>query len=196
MTTDIHTLAKHNQQRARRVIEDTNIMHIWANSGMKAELVGSLRMGLMMCKLDIDMHVYSNPFSLEAGFEAITRLAQNPRIRRVEYKNLLDAEDQCLEWHAWYEAEDGDTWQIDMMQIHTESPYAGYFERVADAIKAKLTPESKQTILDIKYSIPEGISVMSIEIYQAVIRDGVSNLAEFMEWKSRTAAQEIIQWMP
>ena len=196
MTTDIHILAEHNQQRARRVIEDTNIMNIWAASGIKAELVGSLRMGLMMRKLDIDMHVYSNPFSLEAGFEAITRLAQNPRIRRVEYKNLLDAEDQCLEWHAWYEAEDGDTWQIDMMQIHTESQYAGYFERVADAIKAKLTPATKQTIIEIKYNIPEEISVMSIEIYQAVIRDGVSNLAEFIEWKSRTPDQEIIQWMP
>ena len=109
MDTDIHALAEHNQQRARLVIEDTNIMDIWSASGIKAELVGSLRMGLMMRKLDIDMHVYSNPFSLQAGFEAITRLAQNPRIRRIEYKNLLDAEDQCLEWHAWYEADDGDT---------------------------------------------------------------------------------------
>ena len=83
-----------------------------------------------------------------------------------------------------------------MMQIHMESPYAGYFERVADAIKAKLSPEAKQAILEIKHSIPKDISVMSIEIYQSVLRDGVSNLVEFLEWKNRKPAQDIIQWMP
>jgi hypothetical protein len=150
----------------------------------------------MMRNLDIDMHVYSNPFSLEAGFEAITHLALNPRILRIEYKNLLDAEDQCLEWHAWYEATNGETWQLDMIQIHSESPYAGYFERVADAIKAKLTPESRQAILKIKYSIPKNQKVMSIEVYQAVLRDGVRDCAEFMEWKKRTQPQEVIEWMP
>ena len=194
MATDINVLAEQNQLRAHRVLEETKVLDIWAASGIKAELVGSLRMGLMMCNLDIDMHVYSD--SLEAGFEAITRLALNPRIRRIEYRNLLDAEDQCLEWHAWYEAPDGDTWQIDMIQIHSESPYAGYFERVADAIKAKLAPESRQAILKIKYSIPEDQKIMSIEVYQAVLRDGVRDYAEFMEWKQRTQPQEIIEWMP
>lgn len=196
MVVDINALAERNQLRAHRVLEETKVLDIWATSGTKAELVGSLRMGLMMRNLDIDLHAYSNPFSLEAGFEAITRLALNPRIRRIEYRNLLDAEDQCLEWHAWYEAPDGDTWQIDMIQIHLESPYVGYFERVADAIKAKLTPESRQAILEIKYAIPKDQKVMGIEVYQAVLRDGVRDYAEFMEWKKRTPTQEIIQWMP
>lgn len=195
-SNDILTLAKRNQQRARRVLDETRILEIWASFGIRAELVGSLRIGLLMRNLDIDMHVYSEPFSLEAGFGAITRLAQNPRIRRIEYTNLLDAKDQCLEWHAWYEDSGGDTWQIDMIQIHMESPYAGYFERVADAILAKLTPETKQAILEIKNDLPKDHQVMSIEVYQSVLRDGVRDCAEFLEWKRHNPAPGIIEWMP
>nr|WP_321514345.1 hypothetical protein [uncultured Pseudodesulfovibrio sp.] len=196
MITDINALAKHNQQRAHCVLDETEILNIWAAFGFRAELVGSLRMGLLMRHLDIDMHVYSEPFSQAAGFEAVARLAQNPRIRRIEYTNLLDAEDRCLEWHAWYEAPDGDTWQIDMIQIHMESSYAGYFERVADAILAKLTFETRQVILAIKNDIPDDQKVMSIEVYQAVLRDGVRDFTEFLEWKHRAPAQGIVEWMP
>nr|WP_321257191.1 hypothetical protein [uncultured Pseudodesulfovibrio sp.] len=196
MIKDINAFSKYNQQRARCVLDETGILDIWAAFGFRVELVGSMRMGLLMRHLDIDMHVYSEPFSQTAGFEAVTRLAHNPRIRRIEYTNLLDAEDKCLEWHAWYEAPDGDTWQIDMIQIHMESPYAGYFERVADAILAKLTFKTRQSILAIKNDIPEDQKVMSIEVYQAVLRDSVRDYAEFLEWKQQTPAQEIIDWMP
>ncbi len=196
ISNDILTLARHNQQRARNVLDETGILEIWASFGIRAELVGSLRMGLLMRNLDIDMHVYSEPFSLESGFGAIARLAQNPRIRRIAYANLLDAEDQCLEWHAWYEEPSGDTWQIDMIQIPMDSPYAGYFEQVADAIRAKLTPETTQAILEIKNDIPEGRKIMSIQVYQAVLRDGVRNFAEFLEWKQHNPVQNIIEWMP
>ncbi|WP_320169425.1 hypothetical protein [Maridesulfovibrio sp.] len=194
--SSIDELAAYNQQRAQHVLDETGILNIWSDCGIRAELVGSMRMGLLMRHLDIDMHVYSDPFSIAAGFEAMSRLAQNPRVRHIEYTNLLDAEDQCLEWHAWYDAPDGDTWQIDMMQIHADSRYAGYFERVADAIRASLTPETRSAILGIKNEIPEGQKIMSIEVYQAVLRDGVRNFIDFMEWKKRIPAQEIIEWMP
>ncbi|WP_320008651.1 hypothetical protein [Maridesulfovibrio sp.] len=100
MSLDFIALAQSNLERAQRVLEDTRILDLWAAAGFRAELVGSLRMGLLMRNLDIDMHVYSDPFSLSAGFEVIANLAINDRIRRIEYTNLLDAEDKCLEWHA------------------------------------------------------------------------------------------------
>ncbi len=196
MFLDFTTIAKRNQERAQSVLEDTGVLDLWLAEGFRVELVGSLRMGLLMRNLDIDMHVYSDPFSLSSGFKVIANLALNDRIRRIEYINLLDAEDKCLEWHAWYEAPNGNTWQIDMIQIHMESPYAGYFERVADGILAKLTPEIKHAILEIKNAVPQGQKVMGIEVYQAVIRDGIREYAEFMEWKKGTKQQDIIEWMP
>ncbi|WP_461208298.1 hypothetical protein [Desulfocurvus sp. DL9XJH121] len=196
MPDDIIALAERNQRRARRVLDDTGIVDIWACFGIRAELVGSLRMGLLISNLDIDMHVYSEPFSMEDSFAAIARLAKNPRIRRVEYVNLLDAEDRCLEWHAWYEEPEGDTWRLDMIHILADSQYAGYFERVAEGVMTRLTPETRLAILGIKHGLPEAEKAMGIEIYQAVLRDGVRDLAGFRDWKRRNPAQGIIDWMP
>lgn len=97
-------------------------------------------------------------------------VVRNPRIRRITYANLLDAEDLCLEWHAWYEDPRGDTWQIDMIHIAKVSRYAGYFERVADRINAVIDEEQRDAILSIKYAIPEGRQVMGVKIYMAVNR--------------------------
>lgn len=193
---DIFAIAERNQKRARHIIDETDIIGIWASFGIRAELVGSLRTGLLLDHLDIDMHVYSEHFSIADSFGAIARLAQNPRIRRIEYVNLLEAEDRCLEWHAWYEAKDGETWKMDMIHILADSRYAGYFERVADAILEVLTPETKRAILNIKNDIPTSEHVIGIEIYQAVLRDGVRDYAGFQEWKREHPGGGIIDWMP
>ena len=69
-------------------------------------------------------------------FAAMARLAENSRIRSITFNNLLDAPDQCLEWHAWYADADDQLWQIDMIHMPKGSAYDGYFERVADRIAA------------------------------------------------------------
>ena len=109
---DILEIAAANQQRAREVIRDTDLEAIWRSVGAEANLVGSLRTGLLMKHRDIDLHIYSSPLRVADSFAAMARLAENPRIRRIEYGNLLDAQDQCLEWHAWYADADERLWQI------------------------------------------------------------------------------------
>ena len=111
----------------------------------------------------------------------MARLAENPRIRRIEYGNLLDAQDQCLEWHAWYADADERLWQIDMIHMPRGSAWDGYFERVADRISAVLTDEVK---------------IMGIEYYQAVLRDGVRTYAEFEAWRAANPVEGILEWMP
>ena len=93
---DILEIAAANQQRAREVIRDTDLEAIWRSVGAEANLVGSLRTGLLMKHRDIDFHIYSSPLRVADSFAAMARLAENPRIRRIEYGNLLDAQDQCL----------------------------------------------------------------------------------------------------
>ena len=114
----------------------------------------------------------------------------------MEYLNLLDTEEQCLEWHAWYSDRDSRLWQIDMIHILKESPFAGYFENVADRISEVLTPETKLAILTIKNDLPADKKPMSIEIYQAVIADGVRSAAEFLDWKEANPTEGIVTWMP
>ena len=129
-------IAAANQQRAREVIRDTDLEAIWQQVGAEPNLVGSLRTGLLMTHRDIDFHIYSSPLRLADSFAAMARLAENSRIRSITFNNLLDAPDQCLEWHAWYADADDRLWQIDMIHMPKGSAYDGYFERVADRIAA------------------------------------------------------------
>lgn len=189
-------IAQTNQQRAHEIIQELNLIPLWASINVEAHLVGSLRMGLLMKHLDIDIHLYSDPVSLTNDFRIIARLAQNPRIKRIEYANLLNTEEACLEWHLHYEDPLNQMWQIDMIHILKGSRYDGYFEQMADRIVAALTNETRHTILQLKYETPESEKIMGIEYYQAVLRDGVKNYVEFETWRRQHPITGIITWMP
>lgn len=189
-------IAQTNQQRAHEIIQELNLIPLWASINVEAHLVGSLRMGLLMKHLDIDLHLYSDPVSLADDFRIIARLAQNPRVKRIEYANLLDTEEACLEWHLHYEDPLNQMWQIDMIHILKGSRYDGYFEQMADRIVAALTDETRHTILQLKYETPESEKIMGIEYYQAVLRDGVKNYVEFETWRRQHPITGIITWMP
>lgn len=191
-------IAQTNQQRAHEIIQELNLIPLWASINVEAHLVGSLRMGLLMKHLDIDLHLYSDPVSLADDFRIIARLAQNHRIKQIEYANLLDTEEACLEWHLHYEDPLNQMWQIDMIHILNlkGSRYDSYFEQMADRIVAALTDETRHTILQLKYETPESEKIMGIEYYQAVLRDGVKNYAEFETWRRQHPVTGIVTWMP
>lgn len=189
-------IAQTNQHRAHEIIQELNLIPLWASINVEAHLVGSLRMGLLMKHLDIDLHLYSDPVSLADDFRIIARLAQNHRIKQIEYANLLDTEEACLEWHLHYEDPLNQMWQIDMIHILKGSRYDGYFEQMADRIVAALTDETRHTILQLKYETPESEKIMGIEYYQAVLRDGVKNYAEFETWRRQHPVTGIVTWMP
>ena len=189
-------IAQTNQQRAHEIIQELNLIPLWASIKVEAHLVGSLRMGLLMKHLDIDLHLYSDPVSLADDFRIIARLAQNHRIKQIEYANLLDTEEACLEWHLHYEDPLNQMWQIDMIHILKGSRYDSYFEQMADRIVAALTDETRHTILQLKYETPESEKIMGIEYYQAVLRDGVKNYVEFETWRRQHPITGIITWMP
>lgn len=196
-TQEILTLAAANQRRAGEILDELRMRELWQEAGARAEVVGSLRSGLLCRHLDIDLHVYTPaPLRVEESFAVMARIARNPRIRRIEYANLLDAEDCCLEWHAQYEDRDGRVWQIDMIHMEEGSPWAGYFERVADRIAAVLTAETREAILRLKYETPEGEKIPGIVYYRAVLEGGVRDAAAFENWLENHPAEGIMKWIP
>ncbi len=196
-THEILALAETNQRCARAILDDLGLREAWQTVGARAEVVGSLRTGLLMKHLDIDLHIYSPaPLRVEDSFAAMARIAAKPGIRRVEYANLLDEEDCCLEWHAQYEDRDGRIWQIDLIHMAEGSPWAGYFERVADRIAAVLTPETREAILRLKYETPDGEKIPGIAYYRAVLAEGVRSYAEFAAWLREHPVEGIVEWMP
>ena len=192
----LSTLAAANQQRAQEVIRDSGIESIWRSVGAEPHLVGSLRTGLLITHRDIDFHIYSSPLRVADSFAAMARLAENSRIRRIEYGNLLDTSEECLEWHAWYADADDQLWQIDMIHMPKGSAYDGYFERFARRLQRALTPEMRQAVLRLKFETPDHEKISGVEIYRAVVQGGVRTRTELERWRAEHPLTGISEWMP
>jgi hypothetical protein len=145
---------------------------------------------------DIDFHIYTPELSISQSFRAISQLAQNKSIRHIEYTNLIDTEEECIEWHALYEDREGETWHIDMIHILKDSKYDGYFERMAARISAILTDETRNVILRLKYETPDDVRIMGVQYCQAVLRDNIRTYAELTSWLDRNPVTGIIEWIP
>lgn len=196
MTVDILQLAAENQAKAQKVIEDSHIVDIWKSVGAEINLVGSLKTGLLMKNRDIDFHIYTDSLNISNSFAAMTRFAENPAVKRIEYGNLINTEEECIEWHAWYEDEESNLWQLDLIHIKRGSTYDGYFENVTDRIAAVLTPETKYAILNLKYESTYGKDLSGIVYYMAVIRDGIRTYDDFEKWLENHPVTGIIDWIP
>ena len=194
--SDIAAMAARNSRRAREIVDELKIVEIWRSIGAEAHSVGSLRMGLMMKHRDMDLHIYSSPLRVADSFAAVSRIAENPNIEYVEYRNLIDTDERCIEWHAIYRDRDGDSWQIDMIHIERGSFYDGYFERVADRISAVLTEEMRSAILRLKYETPDDVKIMGIEYYRAVIEGGIRDYDSLLEWRRTHPIEGVDGWMP
>jgi len=193
---NILDIARLNQQKAWKIVENSGIIQAWESIGAEVNLVGSLRTGLLMKHRDIDFHIYSSLLSLSGSFQAMAKLAENPFIRKIECVNLLHTIEECVEWHAWYQESDDELWQIDMIHIRKGSRYDGYFEKVAERIGLLLTDETRLAILQLKDETPETEKIIGVEYYQAVIRDGIRNYADFQEWRKQHPVTGVVEWMP
>lgn len=193
---NIIEIAQRNQQKAREIIKATNIISIWEGVGAKINLVGSLPTGLLMKHKDIDFHIYSSPLLLADSFRAMAALAENSSIKKIECTNLLHTVEACVEWHAWYQDEDNELWQMDMIHIQGGSRYDGYFEKVAERISQVMTHEMREAILRLKYETPEEEKIIGVEYYRAVIEGGVRSYAELEEWRRRHPVTGVVEWMP
>ena len=194
---DYLLLAEKNQARAWKVIRSTRVVELWEEAGAEVNLVGSLKLGLLMKHRDIDFHIYSRNLTAKDSFAVMSELSACPHITQITCSNLLNTPEQCIEWHALYQdPEDGEKWQIDMIHMPKGSAYDGYFEQVADRIARVLTDETRDIILRLKYETPDDEKIMGIEYYQAVIAGGISTWQELVEWRKAHPVTGIVSWMP
>lgn len=194
---NLENIAESNLQKAFEIIRELKIEKIYEELNSTCNLVGSVKTGLLISHLDIDFHVYSDEFSVEKSFNAIAKISQNPKIKEVFYKNLLEEDDMCLEWHLLYEEVPERIWTIDIMHIKNESLYAGVIERVTEKISSVLTEKMKQTILKIKWeSERHKEKIFGIDIYQAVIEENIDTFQDFQIWKQNKKDFGISLWEP
>ena len=192
---NIEIIAQNNLEKAELVIKNSGVRQAWESVGATVNQVGSMAMGLLMKHRDIDFHIYTDKLDIAESFKAVQKICANPAVTRMEYRNLADTEEACLEFHVWFML-DNEEWQIDMIQILKGSQFDGYFENVAARIKAVLTPEIRHTILELKYLTPDDEHIMGIEYYQAVIADNVKTYSEFIQWRKAHPVTGIVSWCP
>ena len=85
---------------------------------------------------------------------------------------------------------------IDLIHMAHGSPWDGYFERMADRIRAVATPEERLAILRLKYEAPDEEHIPGLAFYMAVLRDGIRTPADFAAWRAAHPLEGIIRWMP
>jgi len=90
---NILTIANQMQKEAWSVIKETDIIKHWSSIGATINLVGSLKMGLLINNRDIDFHIYTNPFKLTDSFLAIHFL-KNIKIKTIIWKVNIKIRDR------------------------------------------------------------------------------------------------------
>lgn len=200
MNNDINKImeiANNNQKKAFSIIKELDIEKTFKNIGARINLVGSLKMGLLMKNMDIDFHVYSSTLNIEKSFSAISKIASNNKIQKVTYTNLIETDEHCIEWHLFYQdnnIDNNEIWQIDIIHILEGSYYDGYFEKVADDIMSMLNEEKRNIILKLKYETPDNIKIMGIEYYKAVLKYDIKTFDEFIKWRDKQLFNGIIEF--
>lgn len=188
--------SENTARRARRVLAESRLLDLWRESGAEPHLVGSLRMGLMMKHRDIDLHIYSERLDTASSFAVVARLAEHPSVGKITCLNLLREVDACIQWQVEWRDADGETWVIDLIHMRKGSPWEGWFERMADRVRAVTAPEERLAILRLKYETPETEHVPGIACYMAVLRDGVRTWDDFVRWREAHPLEGIVEWIP
>ncbi len=192
---DILEISAQRQFDAYRILEENRVIPMWENRGAHVHIVGSLKTGLLMHR-DIDLHIYTDQVLYADSFSVMEKLAGLMPLKKITCKNLLDTEEECIEWHALYEDRAGINWKFDMIHIRKGSKYDGVVEEVTDEILRKLTPALRRTILQIKFDMPEHDLIPGIEVYHSVFTGKVSSYRELVEWRKRNPLVDSLSWRP
>ncbi len=194
--SELLELSRQMGQSALKVLNDLDIETSCRSVGGSLNIVGSLKSCLMLNHRDIDLHLYTGAPMVEKSFSFMKKIAENNKVKDIQYKNLLDTKEECIEWHLWFEDKDKSTWKLDIIHIRKGSFYDGFFERVTDKIIEKLTPETKETILQIKCELGGKSDVPGIQIYHAVLGHGIKNYADFILWTKKNPVDTVLKWIP
>ena len=193
---DIIELAEQNQQNAWKLLDETGIIPAWERIGATVHLVGSLKSGLLMKSRDIDLHIYTGKLDITESFSVMQELAERLKLKEIQYKNLVHTEEECIEWHVLYEDQELHTWKFDLIHIRKGSKYDGVVENVTAAIAKLLTPGLRETILRIKYEVPDGVMIPGIEIYHAVFTGDVRSYEKLERWRQEHPLTNSLDWLP
>lgn len=189
--------AKKLQNQASKVIKELLLKERWGKIG-KVNFSGSLTFGLMI-NPNIDMQIYTDNPNPKSGFKIISEIAQTVGVKRIKYVNQMEDEiDPGLYYCIQYIDKNNLMWSIDSWLISRNHPFAHHLEKFTNAMNKRLNDEIRLKILRIKNDIYEHAEtkIRSIDIYKAILRDGIENYGEFFEWFKKNPPRKLENWLP
>lgn len=183
--------------RAYEVLAESCIREIWERNGATVNVIGSVAMGLIINHNDIDLHVYSSGITEESSFAITAQMAKNPGITEMTCINGLHTDEHCVAWHCKYTTRNGEEWKFDIIHIEKGTRYDGFFELMAERVKAQLTEDIRETILQLKVMTPADEKISGVEYYEAVIEHNISDYDSFTKWLTEQRSNPRADyWMP
>lgn len=202
MMTDAELLERSRARReeALSIMGALGLLERWSAHG-RPVLVGAVAHDLVWGP-DIDLEVYCPALRVEDGFAvlaACSAVAVDGRYRVVgaEYGNFLQEADAALYWRLRILTHGGTEWKVDMW-----SADEGYSlprgEHLVTPLRNAMTHEMRLAILRLKALREQGMApdCLSIDLYRAVITDGVRTADELLAWMDGRALGVLTDWCP
>ena len=180
---------------AEGVYQDLRLGEVLADVGTPT-VVGSAALGVLVRRdLDVDVACARLDDAAVAAVAAVGgRLATHPRVRLVTFRNDCGAWNQepdrypdGLYLGVECRAASGELWTVDVWFL--DEPERQPSTVHLSSLRPRLTDESRAAIVDIKRAWADrseyGRSVRSVDVYRAVLDDGVRTAEDFARWLQR-----------
>ena len=186
--------SRERELAAREILHRLGLFEAWRPYG-RPVLVGAVAHGLALDP-DIDLEVYCPVLEPEHGFAVLARAARVAGVLETLYQDHRDGPDGAIYWRVRYRDGAGTDWKIDMWS----APEAYALPRGEDLVGPlgrALTPETRLAILRLKdWRAATGTSLLSIDLYRAVLDGGVRDAPGLTDWLGRNATGELTAWTP
>ena len=175
------------QKEAHEVLAKLNLLNILSIYG-KPEIVGSLSTGLMTWR-DIDIELVGE-IDEDKYWKVVKEIFHTPEYKRtivIDFRksnnpNTPKGLHICITDYDF--KNDGNLWKVDIWFLDRKPGEPNF----NDWIKDKITPANKIVLLslkkEVKMSPTYGKEIFSVDIYKAVIENGVRDLEGFKKYLS------------
>jgi hypothetical protein len=194
MTTVIEQSIR-KRRMAEEILAELQLLQRWSRFG-RPVIAGALAYDLIF-DYDIDMEIYCPDLKIEHGFDVLGACALNPQVRQAAFTNGLETPDKALYWRLKYLDGHGNEWKIDMWSAPEDYPLPRA-ENLIVPMQRALNPESRAAILALKQArkTDSSLKCLSIDIYRAVIDDGVRTPAQLRLWLEQHETGILTDWKP
>lgn len=169
------------KENADRILYEFSLLDKLKELGTP-HIIGSYRMDMMAWN-DLDIDIENDNMSLEKLYALSDFILRTFHPVWYEAKEEVNAEGKTVWFHGFETTITGELWNVDLWFFDKET--IDNAEKYCDNIKAKTSQRQKDIIVNIKQDlITRGLysfeQYKSIDVYKAVIENGVTNVNEFL----------------